>query len=171
MNQRLLVKLSTLIILMLSAATGELFAATPTALSSRGYSVLPSPREVELGDSEVTIDHSWSLVCYAGENHIALTRLLDGAKQLHGLSFSVDGRRKIILRIQPGMVKTGASAAVTEQAYRIDISRDSVAITGNTGQGLFYGVQTFLCLNSDCPVYFSGGGIRTHDFQLMKLAS
>ena len=120
-------------------------AGAELSLRARGYSVLPCPQQAELGERDIEIDESWEVVCRAGNDHIAFKRLMRGADQLHGLAFE-GGGGKIVLLISPGAVEDGPQAGSADQAYRIDIGQDSVTVTGNAGQGLLYGVQTFLQL-------------------------
>ncbi|MFC1544839.1 beta-N-acetylhexosaminidase [Gemmatimonadota bacterium] len=147
-----LVRILFAVIFPLSALVANgLLATTPSALSSQGYSVFPSPQEVNLGDNEVNVNQAWGVVCQAGNDHIALKRLVQGAGKLHGLTFAGEGQGKIVLRISPGTVKVGPEAGAVEQAYKIVIRQDSVTITGNAGPGLLYGVQTFLQLLKPSP--------------------
>jgi hexosaminidase len=41
-----------------------------------------------------------------------------------------------------GAATDANKSALAEQAYRVELASDRVAITGNTATGLFYGVQT-----------------------------
>ncbi len=127
-----------------------LASSAPTSLFLRGYSVVPSPQKVLLKEGEVSLDASWN---YDGgrlpENHIALRTLLRDLKEFHSLELGKAGAKtakKILLRVAEGTVKTGAAAEIDHQAYRLTVSSDAVQITGNSDQGLFYGVQTFLQL-------------------------
>ena len=57
----------------------------------------------------------------------------------------------VTLRIVAGSVQIGQAldrdkSALEEQAYRIDLHRDAITITGNTSTGLFYGVETLIQL-------------------------
>ncbi len=122
----------------------------PTGLFLRGYSAVPSPQKVLLKEGEVSLDASWK---YDGgqlpENHIALRTLLRDLKEYHSLELNkarAKTAKKILLSVAEGTVKTGAAAEIDHQAYRLMISADAVQITGNSDQGLFYGVQTFLQL-------------------------
>ena len=125
MNRRLVPILLAVISLLSSLAVNGLDAKTLSELAARGYSVLPSPQVVKLGENDVNVDRGWSIDCRAGENNIALQRLVEGAQQLHGLTFSADSPRKIVLRIASGTVHVSTEAGTADQAYNIDIGVDS----------------------------------------------
>jgi hypothetical protein len=117
-----------------------------TPLRARGFSLIPSPQKVELGERDIKVDGSWSVETTTGENDIALKRLTDGARELHGLSFAKKGKKRILLSVVPGTVKGSNDPAINEQGYLFKVTPYSVQITGNAKAGLFYGVQSFLQL-------------------------
>ena len=117
-----------------------------TPLRSRGFALMPSPQQVVLGEKNIVVDNSWSVVSEAGKQNSALMSLLRGAKELHNLEFSGKGQRKIVLKIQDGVVKGTNDPALNEQGYLLKIGPEKVEITGNADAGLFYGVQSLLQL-------------------------
>ena len=125
-----------------------LFCAPVTELWSRGYSVIPTPQRVQLQDSDIALDGSWVIDPGAlAPSHIAVRSLVRDAAEFHQLNLRVGtGAAVIRLRVAPGAVATGAEPSVDRQAYRLHISDGLVEITGNSDQGLFYGVQTLVQL-------------------------
>ncbi len=121
-------------------------AQTVNDLRSRGYSLIPAPQQVSLQDNDITLDCSWSISTELGDDAIAVRRLAEGAKELHELVFEGSGERKIVLRAQLGAVKDVKGKDNAAQAYTIKISPAQIEITGNSEQGVFYGVQSFLQL-------------------------
>lgn len=117
-----------------------------TALRSRGFSLLPSPQEVVLGKQNIVINSTWSVVPEGTNANSAFKSLVDGAKALHDLQFSSKGENKIVLKIQPGIVKGTSDPALNQQGYVLKISANKIEITGNADAGLFYGVQSLLQL-------------------------
>jgi hexosaminidase len=117
-----------------------------TPLRSRGFSLLPSPQQVDLGKQNVIVNGTWSVVSEAGNDHIAYKRLMQGAEELHSLKFSAKGGNKITLKVQPNTVKGTSDPALNEQGYLLKITSAGVEITGNGNAGLFYGVQSLLQL-------------------------
>ncbi len=117
-----------------------------TGLRLRGFSLIPAPQQVELGPKNVVVDNSWTLVSESGANDRATKRLTQGAMDLHNLTFSRTGEKKVILAIKPGIVKGTDDPALNEQGYLLKISPELIEITGNSGAGLFYGVQSLLQL-------------------------
>jgi len=138
--------------LLLFAFSGVLVASgLPTELFLRGYSVLPTPRNVELDSEDLEFGKSWSLdVGKIGKDHIAVRTLLKDLEELHGLKPAVSGSGEQVIRlsVQAGTVQvpSGSDTGISEQAYALSLTPNSIQITGNSDAGLFYGVQTLLQL-------------------------
>jgi hexosaminidase len=132
---------------MLQIESGVAFGAdNPDAiLHARGYNIIPSPQQVELGLRDVLLDGTWMVSSTVGED-IALKELIRGVEKLHHLRFGQTGDKKIILSVQPGAVNGTDDAALNEQGYVIKIALTAIEITGNSNTGLFYGVQSLLQL-------------------------
>ena len=60
-----------------------------TPLRARGFSLIPAPQQVKLGDLDVVVDGSWMVESKVGTDEIAIKRLIKGASDLHGLTFSI----------------------------------------------------------------------------------
>ena len=132
---------------MESGTTIPLPNAQPTALWARGYSVIPTPRKVELGEGEISFDQDWRLeVKGVSSDDIAADFLKSDLETFHRITLSGSAGRILHLEVSSGAVKTGAKPALDEQAYRLTIQSSQVSIIGNAPAGLFYGVQTFLQL-------------------------
>ncbi len=119
-----------------------------TVLWQRGYSIVPTPREVRLTDGDIVLDRSWTVDAgRLGPKHIAVRALLGDARAFHGLSLATGvGRASIKLSVAPGTVATKAAPEIDRQAYRLRITPALIEITGNGESGLFYGVQSLLQL-------------------------
>jgi hexosaminidase len=117
-----------------------------TPLRARGFSLIPAPQQVELGVRDVVIDGSWIVVSKINTEDIAVKRLISGSEELHGLTFSNKGTKKVILAVTPGIVKGTDDSALNEQGYLLKVTTESVEITGNSNTGLYYGVQSLLQL-------------------------
>ena len=55
-------------------------------------------------------------------------------------------KKRVVLKVTSGAVVTGSDPEISKQAYRLDIAPGLIEVTGNSDQGLFYGVQTLLQL-------------------------
>ncbi len=131
------------------AVTTAVAGQSPSELFLRGYSVVPSPRHVRLESNDLEISRSWTYQTALPAKHIAIRSLLTDLQDLHGLSLRTAGSAKtdvLVLAIRSGAVKSGAKPELDRQAYRITAARHRIEIEGNSDQGLFYGVQTFLQL-------------------------
>jgi len=136
------------IILILSGITLK-GADLPTKLSGAGYSVIPTPRHVELSGEEISFIGDWKVQGkdLAGD-HIALQTLTVDMKQLYGLEIYRNQAtdQVITLSVDEDAVQTGANAKINRQGYLLEITPSRIKITGNGEQGLFYGVQTLIQL-------------------------
>jgi len=66
----------------------------------------------------------------------------------YGITVEAGSRPTKVIRlsVQSGTVKAEGEPGLVQQAYRLRIDSSGVEITGNSDQGLYYGVQTFLQL-------------------------
>lgn len=134
-----------LIVLMVTAKEAWASDNPDADLHSRGYNIIPYPQQIELGPSDIIIDASWAVTSEVGED-ISRKELVRGVNDLYGFKLGVAGEKKIILSVQAGVVKGSNDPALNEQGYLLHISPDRIQITGNSKQGLFYGVQSLLQL-------------------------
>ncbi len=128
-----------------SSQAGQL----PSEFFLRGYSVIPSPRHVRLESSDLPFSGSWTYETTLSAKHIAIRSLLTDLHDMHGLSLRPAGSARtdiLVLAIRSGAVKSGSKPELDRQAYRITAAPHRIIIEGNSDQGLFYGVQTFLQL-------------------------
>jgi len=131
------------LIAMLTAAVSS--AQPATGLWLRGYSVIPSPRNVRLAGGDIVLDSSWRLE--ARDNPIAAATLRRDLEEFHSLKLNRAGGGPVIrLAVAPGTVATGGAAEIDRQAYRLRLDDRIIEVSGNADQGLFYGVQTLLQL-------------------------
>ena len=130
-------------------------AQPPTELFLRGYSVLPTPQKVELQSGDTEFNDAW--VYDAGKlakDHSAVRSLLRDLQEFHSLELkplSNQTKNVIRLSIAKGAVQTGDDPELAKQGYRLKIAPGLIEISGNTEQGLFYGVQTLLQLLKPSP--------------------
>src|SRR5256712_8931388 len=132
--------------------------ATVSSLYARGYTVLPAPQKVELGEHDFRFDHDWRLQLGPGvpRNDIAVESLNGELQSRHHLTLtrsegSSAPAGTLRLAVIPHSITIGNAtdrdkSAISEQAYKITLARDAVSITANTLTGLFYGAQTFIQL-------------------------
>jgi len=144
-------RFALLFCLLFVAATRD--ARQSTDLFLRGYSIIPAPQKVELRDGEIEFDESWRYDARAvAPNHIAIRALAGDLKSFHHLALQPHGGGNVIrLSVAKGAVETGLDAEIEKQAYSLKIAPGAIQITGNSDQGLFYGVQTLLQLLKPGP--------------------
>lgn len=132
---------------MLLVLTSCLAAAqTVTPLWSRGYSIIPAPRTVQLQTGDVLLDSTWSLADQSS-SPIAARSLIKDFQDFHGITLRRSGGAKVIqLAIAPGTVHTGAGPELDAQAYRLRVDGNRIEVSGNAAAGLFYGVQSLIQL-------------------------
>src|SRR5689334_1851840 len=114
-----------------AAAASHASAATPlwSPLSSRGYSVLPQPQQVELQASDFPFGSGWSLALAPGleANDAAVETLRQDLQERFGIAFVSGSPRVVRLTLKPGSVAIGTAldrdrAQLEQQAYRIELS-------------------------------------------------
>ena len=139
---------------VLAVSTGGVYAAAPSRLYVRGYTVIPEPQKVELKSADFPFDDAWRLEPGEGvrANDVAVESLKEQLADRHGLNLAGRGKAKPVeLVIHSGAVEIGAAtdsdkAALTEQAYRLELGPERIRITANAAPGLFYGVETLVQL-------------------------
>lgn len=131
------------LVLCLLCATA-LPAQPLTDLWLRGYSVIPTPRKVQLDSRDIVVDSSWRIDAGSiGNQHIAVRTLIRDLEDFHGLRFHPPSGGVVIrLAIQAGAVKTGREPEIDRQAYRVRISQQGIEVTANGDAGLLYGAAT-----------------------------
>src|SRR5262245_8402972 len=125
-------------------------AQQPTDLFLRGYSVIPTPQKVVLDDKDIEFNDSWFYETgRIAKDHIAVRSLRTDLEEFYRIQLrpaANQAKNVIRLSVAKGTVQTGADEEIEKQGYRLKIAPGSIDITGNTDQGLFYGVQTLLQL-------------------------
>ena len=121
-----------------------LTAQAPTPLWLRGYSVIPTPRQVRLESGEVRFGGDWSLEPgKVSAQHIAARMLRKDLAEWHGITVRPGTVGKTLrLEVTPGAVATKAAPEIDRQAYRLRIADSLIEITANGEPGLLYGVAT-----------------------------
>ena len=132
-----------LFLFILSPVLGQ---GTVTDLRSMGYTIFPTPQQVNLDGESIAIDGSWQISPEKSTSKKITDELIKRAQELHGLSFSSTGTGQIELKITKSAVAGITDPECSGQAYRITIRQGRVIIEGNKEAGLFYGIQSFLQL-------------------------
>lgn len=139
--------------LLMVAGTGA-GAATSSPLFARGYTVIPQPQQVRFTGGDFPFGSGWALALGPGvdRNGVAVESLRNGLSQRFEISLAAGSQGKAIaLALKPGSVEVGAAqdknrAALAAQAYRLELSPNSIRITANAPAGLLYGVETLVQL-------------------------
>jgi hexosaminidase len=133
-------------------------AASPSPLFARGYTVIPEPQSVELTGGDFAFGNGWRVVLDSGVQHdgAAVEVLRDDLALRHGIHVETGTKSgsvatKLRMAISPGSVKIGSATdrdrdKLAEEAYRLDLSPESIAITANAAPGLLYGAETLVQL-------------------------
>ena len=133
---------------MLSPVLGQ---GTVTDLRSSGYTIFPTPQQVNLEKESIVIDESWQIMPEESTPPKITNELIKRAQELHDLDFSGSGTGQIVLKITQDLVADISDPELSRQSYRITIIQDRVIIEGNKKDGLFYGIQSFLQLLRRIP--------------------
>ncbi len=146
---------SFLIAVIIGSLGSGAVAQTVSPLFARGYTVLPEPQKIFLQDHDFAFGEGWQLKLdkSVASNDVAVQVLREDLADRFDVTLDAAGKQAgvLILRIAKDSVTIGNAqdnnkAALEEQAYRIDLHKNSVAITANAPTGLFYGVETLVQL-------------------------
>jgi len=134
-------------LLLLIVVSGNAIASADpdSLLHTLGYSIIPTPQQVELTSNNILLDESWKIISNVGDD-ISVAQLIQYVKKFHRLKFNGSSSKKIILTIEPGIVKGTNDSELNKQGYLLKISPQEVRVIGNSKAGLFYGVQSLLQL-------------------------
>ena len=140
-----------------------------------GSALLPVPQSVALSNQEYVLDQNWLIV--AGTNISttgpAVQSLIAELKERFGLTVKLStgahpSNRLTVIRliVKAGAVTIGKATdtnrtALMQQAYHLKLDKETITVTANAPQGLFYGVQSFIQLlrKENGKTYFAGGEI------------
>lgn len=129
--------------------------ATVSPLFARGYTALPSPQKVKLGAKDFELNSGWKVELGPGvkTDDIAVEELNRLLRERFHLGLSGGGQAVGTLHlaiaantVTPSAVTDKNVVALAEQAYLLTLGANRITITGNTGTGLFYGVETVVQL-------------------------
>jgi hexosaminidase len=120
----------------------------------RGYTVIPEPQRVSLGNGDFRFGADWRLQPGPGvpPNDVAVETLREDLSTRFRLRLNPLGKAGVVhLEIQPGSIAVGEALdhdkqLLAEEAYRIELSPQAVRITANAPAGLFYGAETLVQL-------------------------
>ena len=132
-----------------------LLSAGASPLFERGYTVMPEPQKVRLGEGDFRFGAEWRLELGPGvkKEDLAVEALKEDLESRFHLHFTGQRTGAAVLRLAmaPNSVQIGAAQdrdkkAIASQAYRLDLAHDRVSVSANAAAGLFYGVETFVQL-------------------------
>lgn len=141
----------------------------------------PAPKEVQLRDGSFHVGPHTRIFVQLGhqsEDRIAAETLAEEVLDQSGLRLNIEGMKPeakaeggaiVLARLQDGRVRRflarnglRADAAVGEEGYLLFSDNSHLIVAANSGQGLFYGVQTLrqLLRSTDGGVMCPAVGIR-----------
>ncbi len=143
------------LVLLLTSLT---FAENPEAHNP--LKLIPQPKEVQLHDGKFRVTAATRILVEFGhqaEDRIAAETLAEEIRDRSGLSVSITGEKPdakqerstiVLARLQDQKVKDFLAAkglkadSIGDQGYLLFSDKTHLIVAANTGQGLFYGVQT-----------------------------
>lgn len=148
-----------------SAIVGCLLLGAPLlgldSISSKGLKLEPQPREVQLRDGGFRVGRRTKIFVQMGhqaEDRIAAETLAEEVQDQSGLKLNIFGMKAegkaeggaiVLARLQDDRVRDflarnglRADAALGPDGYLLFSDKDHLIVAANSGQGLFYGVQT-----------------------------
>jgi hexosaminidase len=154
-SRRLIVPITTLLALL---SIFPVIAETASPLTARGYTVLPIPQKVALGEQDFVFGDGWRLDLGPGikSDDIALESLKEQLSERFSLRLVDKGAARsqggvIRMEMAPKSVAIGEATdrikeGLEEQAYRLVLKPQEIRLTANAAPGLFYGVQSLVQL-------------------------
>src|SRR6266851_2972248 len=145
------IRILTLAVALAVTGRGE----TVSKLWSRGYAVMPDPQQVELLDGDRRFSPDWMLKRGAGvaADDVAIETLTQELESRYGLRTGETANATTVVRLEmkagsviPGDTADTDKQAIADQAYRMEIGEQGIAIIANAPEGLFYGVETLVQL-------------------------
>src|SRR5205823_326715 len=132
-------------------------AVGPSLLFAHGYTVIPEPQNVELIGNDFAFGNDWRLVFKsAAKTNAAAEVLREDLASRFGIHLQASPKsdsasKTVQLIISPGSVRIGAATdrdneKLAEQAYRVDLSPESISVIANAAPGLLYGAETLVQL-------------------------
>jgi hexosaminidase len=161
-------------------ATGVIWGQATSPLFSRGFTVIPAPRRVNLERNDFRFGSAWRLEIGPGvaKDSAAVRSLAEDLESRFGVVLKEGSSGAAIrLEIAPGSVQPGPAqdrdaAAIAAQAYRLELSAARIRITANGDAGLFYGIETLVQLTKprDGALWLPAGEILDWpDLQLRQI--
>jgi len=149
--------------------------------SSKGLRLEPQPKEVQLRDGSFSVGPRTKIFVQLGhqaEDRIAAETLAEEVQAQSGLKLNILGMKPegkaedgaiVLARLEDDRVRQflalnglKADSAVGSEGYLLFSDKDHLIVAANSGQGLFYGVQTLrqLLRPTDHGVACPAVGIR-----------
>ena len=95
----LLAKINLAFFLFLIILSPVLGQGTVTELRSLGYTIFPTPQQVNLEAESIIFDGSWQIMPEESAPPKITNELINKAQELHAINFSGTGTGQIVLRI------------------------------------------------------------------------
>ncbi|MGN6494150.1 MAG: beta-N-acetylhexosaminidase [Agriterribacter sp.] len=148
----------TIVVLLLLSGIGTHSFPQETALAEKGIFIIPSPKEVQLTDSDFNLSADVTIVpdknASANEKFSAkqLSVFLQEKFALSILLASKSSKKSIVLTTK------GANKKLGDEGYTILVEENNITVRANEDAGLFYGVQTLMQLirKKESGAYISG---------------
>ena len=123
-------------------------------LYARGYTLIPEPQQVKLGEGDFRISAGWRVEVGPGvaPDDVAVGALKEGLQERYELMLGEHGSGPAIrLEVRPNSVPVGDAqdrdkAALADQAYKLTLAKDGITIVASAPPGLFYGAETLVQL-------------------------
>lgn len=156
--------MKTLLAVLMAVLCCGTAAANDSALWREGISLIPYPREVQLGgdnfvfagEAAILLDESAS-----DADRFAANDLAERLRSDHGIAARVGG--------SPGarpirLTRQGAPAKIGSQGYQLSVGAGSISVRANGESGLYYGTRSLLQLVQECRSGQCVKGMRITDW-------
>jgi hexosaminidase len=125
-----------LLAVAIALVSGSAGAETTSPLAARGYTVLPVPQHVKLGERDFHFGQDWRLRLGAGvpQTDVAVESLKEQLGSRFHIALAGQGAASALeLAVQPNSIAVSDTtdrdrAAIAEQAYKIELAPDRIRI-------------------------------------------
>lgn len=106
---------------------------------NEGINIIPTPQELTQQEGNFKLKNGMVFSTMAPEAETVAKYFISKMEKATGYEFNIADKGELTLTLE-------ADAAVSNEAYKLDVTPNGVQVTAATPQGLFYGMQSFMQL-------------------------
>lgn len=129
-------------ILGVLGVVGTLLTGCNNTMKVNELKIIPEPVSIEKGDKEFVLEDNISIaITGLGQNSGTVKYILNSLRHAHIQPNLVSHNEKSVMQL---IVRDSLDPRLGSEGYRLQITPDSITLSANSEQGLFYAYQTFI---------------------------